>query len=467
MNTFTKYWKFNIQETDYFNSISKHSNNIVNEKINLIQSVHDLKMAHNFKKIISDNPNEYFQCIVPNITYYSFLYWVTIIPKILKDFHHYMIRKEWRKLYNKFGINIYYNSKNIRFLKKISNFILAFKFFTKLSSREELLNHNFNSIKCGDLIYDSYLRFNKKATLNINDYTLILFLHDCYNQIDYYQDLVKTKTIINYYTTYSTYISHGIPVRVFLDKGVNVYVIGYSTFKKLKIKKLSIKDNTQVSPHWLYRNKFKDLENKNNLINLGYKKIKNRLNGSETLDYMDTNQYDFNNKIAFNSKFEGVVFIGDFTDAQHIYRSLVYHDLYLWLIDTIRITQKYKLNVGFKPHPNNKPESKLLIKVLKKKYPDINWIDPKVSNKDIFDSGIKFGVSAYGTVLSELAFNKILAICCGDNPCSDFDFILEAKNKNEYEELIKNANKIKFNNNYHQQLGEFIYMDKIFYSKMR
>ncbi|MBT4246586.1 MAG: hypothetical protein HOD79_04495, partial [Flavobacteriaceae bacterium] len=232
MNTFTKYWKFNIQETDYFNSISKHSNNIVNEKINLIQSVHDLKMAHNFKKIISDNPNEYFQCIVPNITYYSFLYWVTIIPKILKDFHHYMIRKEWRKLYNKFGINIYYNSKNIRFLKKISNFILAFKFFTKLSSREELLNHNFNSIKCGDLIYDSYLRFNKKATLNINDYTLILFLHDCYNQIDYYQDLVKTKTIINYYTTYSTYISHGIPVRVFLDKGVNVYVIGYSTFKK-------------------------------------------------------------------------------------------------------------------------------------------------------------------------------------------------------------------------------------------
>jgi len=37
MNTFTKYWKFNIQETDYFNSISKHSNNIVNEKINLIR----------------------------------------------------------------------------------------------------------------------------------------------------------------------------------------------------------------------------------------------------------------------------------------------------------------------------------------------------------------------------------------------------------------------------------------------
>ena len=279
--------------------------------------------------------------------------------------------------------------------------------------------------------------------------------------------MLNLKKINKYFSSYSTYISHGVPVRVLLNHGVRVFIIGYSTFDNFKIKELNQNDYSQVSPHWRYKKIFKTLKNKKILIDLGLKKIENRLNGLEKLDYMDSDQYDPNKKKNLDSKFDGIVFIGDFTDAQHIYRSLVYDDLYLWFIDTVRIVRKYNLNVGFKPHPNNKPESKIIINNLKNKYPEISWIDPKVSNTSIFESGIKFGISAYGTVLTELAYNNIVPICCGDNPCSDFDFIFEAKNKFDYQNIIKNALKLNLPSDTKKQLGEFIYMDKIYFSKMR
>tara|TARA_B100001564_G_scaffold254129_1_gene216172 strand:+ start:2542 stop:3945 length:1404 start_codon:yes stop_codon:yes gene_type:complete len=465
---YTKYWKFNVEEINYFTSLSKNIKNSKKDNISLIQIAHDLTISNNFKKVITNNSADYFEGIAPNITYYSFWMWILIIPRLLKDFSHFKIRKEWKKLYKKFGVKIYYDSRKISFYKKFSNFILAVKFFCELNDREKLLNHIFKDVKCGDLIYDSYLRYNKKSTVNIKDLTLILFIYDCYNQIIYFKELVNSKKIIKYFSTYSTYISHGIPVRIFLNEGIKVFTIGYSTFDNLKIKELNKSDNWQVSPHWLYKEIFKSLNNKNKLIDLGLKKIKDRLNGLDQLEYMDSNQYDPSyNRVSFRSEYDGVVFIGDFTDAQHIYRSLVYNDLYQWFVDTVRIVKKYKLNVGFKPHPNNKPESKKIIIELKKRFPGISWIDPKVSNRSIFNSNIKYGVSAYGTVLSELAYFNKVPICCGDNPCSNYNFIFEAKNKLDYDKLIKNGLKLKLPDDSKKQLGEFIYMDKIYFSKMR
>jgi hypothetical protein len=467
MIKYFKYWKFNHEENLYFDSIIKTFENNRKEKITLIQLCHDLNLSHNFQKIVSNNESDYFECIAPNISYYSFCIWGTIIPRIAKDFSHFMIRREWKKLYKKFGINHFYDSNQLSKKIKFKNFWKALKFFSKLKSHKSLLDHYFNGIKCGDLIYDSFLRFAKKPTVTLKDFTLLLFIYDCYNQVEYFQSLAKRKKIVKYYSSYSTYISHGIPVRVFLDNQIEVFVIGYSTFNNFKIKKLSRRDNSQVSPHWSYRSIFKDLQNKNQLVDLGIKKLENRLNGKENLDYMKTNQYKADYKFPFESKFDGVVFIGDFTDAQHIYRTLVYRDLYVWFLDTARIVDKYKLNVGFKPHPNNKPESKLLIKKIKNNFKHLNWIDPRVSNISIFNSGIKFGVSAYGTVLSELAYFDILPISCGDNPCSNYNFTFEAKNKNQYENILKNVEKLQFPKNYKNELGESIYMDKIYHSSMR
>ena len=158
---------------------------------------------------------------------------------------------------------------------------------------------------------------------------------------------------------------------------------------------------------------------------------------------------------------DGVVFIGDF-DSQHIYRSMVFNDLYEWLIYTIDLVVEHNLNVGFKPHPNQLEGSRKIINKLKKNYSNIIWIDPHVSNNVIFKSGIKYGISVYGSVLQELAYNKISPISCGDNPTSSFDFVYEAKTKSEYKKLILNHYNLLQPENVEKQIGAFYYMYHIY-----
>ena len=99
---------------------------------------------------------------------------------------------------------------------------------------------------------------------------------------------------------------------------------------------------------------------------------------------------------------------------------------------------------------------------MKNRFPGISWIDSKVSNRSIFNSNIKYGVSAYGTVLSELAYFNKVPICCGDNPCSNYDFIFEAKNKLDYDKLIKNGLKIKLPDDSKQLENSFTWTKFVF-----
>ena len=229
------------------------------------------------------------------------------------------------------------------------------------------------------------------------------------------------------------------------------------------MKELNSKDSTQVKPYWNFKNIFDSLEEKEKYAELGYKQFGKRFQGLNDLSYMKSNQYSNGYEAPpFKYKLDGVVFLGDFFDSQHIYRKMVFNDLYEWLIFTIDLVLINNLNVGFKSHPNQLEGSKKIIKKIKKTYPNLIWIDAEVSNNDIFKSGIKFGVSVYGSVLQELAYNNILPISCAENPTSSFDFVFEAKTKLEYKKLILNHIDLKQPEDIERQIGAFYYMYHIY-----
>ena len=118
IHKYTKYWRFNSKEKSYYKSLKHNLNNIVKDEISLIQICQDLNITHNFRKVINKNENEYFECIEPKISYYSFLSWITIIPKLLKGFSHFIIKRNWKKLYAKLGIKNYHNSNHITITSK-------------------------------------------------------------------------------------------------------------------------------------------------------------------------------------------------------------------------------------------------------------------------------------------------------------------------------------------------------------
>tara|TARA_B100001093_G_scaffold52260_1_gene44341 strand:+ start:28512 stop:29954 length:1443 start_codon:yes stop_codon:yes gene_type:complete len=418
-----------------------------------------------FKKLIENEHLTNFGGIHPRLGYPSFIWCILFFPNLLYRFHHSIIRKKWSKIYRSIGVDVFFQHRRLSPLLKISNFFKAVMFFFQLRCKKKLLKHSFKGILCGDLIYDSYIRFSRKATLNLADLTLIIYIQDCYNQICYFKDLVSNYEIKNYYSSYSTYITHGIPVRVFLKNGVQVYTLAHLNEESynFKVKKLSINDFTQIKPHWTYKKIFKSLENKENLYRIGLTKLKDRFKGINDLDFMKENQFSPNySSPSFRDEYDGVVFIGDFFDSQHIFRTMVFSDLFEWLTHTINLTIKYKLNIGFKPHPNQLDGSRKLINKITKSYPSINWIDPRVSNQLIFNSGIKFGVSVYGSVIPELAYHRIKPICCGDNPASDYNFSFQAHSEEEYDSFILDHQELKFSSNLEEQLGEFYYMNMFY-----
>ena len=438
---------------------------ITTTKITLVQCPQQELFFKTFLKIITNNNKKTYYGINPQLNYSPFFYKVFIFPSLLKTIHLKFIRRKWIKIYKSIGIKKFYYSGDLFLFKKISNFYKALKIYKKIEFKKDVLQIEYKKIKCGDLIYDSYLRFNKKPTVNLNDLSLLFYIADCINQIDYFLEICKKNSIDEYYTSYTTYISHGIPVRVFLENKIDVYSFAHvnEINYNFQVKKLNKFDHLQTKPHLSYRKIFKKLNDRNQLIKLGLDKFKLRFEGKNDLDFMKNNQYD---KGYITPKFDydldGVVFIGDFFDSQHIFKSMVFEDLYEWLIHTINLTLKFNLKIGFKPHPNQLRGSSIILEEIQKKHPRIKWINPLTSNSEIFRSGIKFGISVYGSVLPELAFHKIKPISCGDNPASSYNFIFQASSIKQYDDYILNHVKLNFKSNLMEEIGEFYYMNWIY-----
>ncbi len=117
---------------------------------------------------------------------------------------------------------------------------------------------------------------------------------------------------------------------------------------------------------------------------------------------------------------------------------MIFPDFYEWILYTLNLIDKNNLNIAIKPHPNGLVNNLSVVSDLKREFPNVKWIDSKVSNNTIFNSGIKFGVSVYGTVLYELAFHNIQAISAGDNPTMSFGFVNKPSTIKEYKDYLIN-----------------------------
>lgn len=455
-----KLWYLNSEEK---NSIEtrRFINTENSSRTILIQCLYDNEFFAEYSKILKTNNSYKVIGFFPVVYYYSFTEAILIIPAILKKIHHLIQRVKWKKIYSSIGVNDFQSPLEIPISVKFQNLLKAILFFNKLKTKEQLIKHKFEGILCGDLIYDTYLRFSKKATLKVRDFDLIIYLSTCYDQIWISKKISKSYKFLKYLGTYSTYINSGIIIRVFLENQISTYLINKSYPGEVFYKKLSQNDWRHVKDHSNFSNEFKTL-NSNSLAIKGYKSFGERFKGNNDLKYMKINQYSSKqDEELFSLDFEGVVFLHDFFDSPHIYKSFIFTDFYEWVLFTINLVLKNNLNIAFKPHPNQLPESREIVEKLKKEFPLIHWLDEKLSNSTIFKSNLKFGISVHGTVLAELAYHNLIPIACGDNPTSSFNFVFEAKSLEEYISFISNYKDLILPKDIKKQIGIYYYMNYI------
>lgn len=362
--------------------------------------------------------------------------------------------------------------RNVYPHKDINKVQKTFNFLKKISqTKEEVINLQIEGVIIGDLVYDTYLRFINKATLDLNDPNFDKILYEAVNIYYNVQQLCekyKFKALVN---SYATYIHHGIIARVFLKKNIPVYTVGwyYSLVHRMRGEYLSHANN-----HFQYKKLFNLLDNKQERISSVKTNFEKRFTGDidAATSYMRESAYSSRQnaelkKIDWSNTV--VLLAHCFFDSPHIYRKMLFPDFYEWMTFTLDFfSQNPHIRVIVKEHPNGiKGNDKIFEKLQQKfNYPNIIFIDKKTSQLDIMHNKPKAILTVHGTAAAEFAYMGFPVVALYDNPFTGYDFVHLANTKHEYLELLKNILELNPKQK-KDDILEYYYMHNYFYLKGR
>lgn len=292
-------------------------------------------------------------------------------------------------------------------------------------------------IEVADLLVDSYLRFKPAPEFDVKDPFVRRLVWQALRNVRLAQDYFGRIRPHLYLTSYSTYLEHGIPARVAVHNGVEVWAFGsLNCFgKRLKW------DDTYAPPDFSdYRKVFDSLEGKDNLLEAARQQLVKRLSGGvdAATSYMRQSAYAVSD-IDVPDGLTGavVVFLHDFYDSPHVYPDLVFDDFWQWICFTIEVLRRSGIRFFLKPHPNQIALSDEALSHLRRNYPDLQWLPAGVSNVQLARAGIACGVTVYGTVAHELAYLGVPSIGCARHPHHSFEFCRTARTRDAYEGMLK------------------------------
>lgn len=300
----------------------------------------------------------------------------------------------------------------------------------------------YKEIQLDDLVIDTYLRFKPTARFKINDIFCLYIIWRSLVEIDELSEIFDSKKIQAYFTSYTSYTTHGLPVRVALSKKIKVV-----TFGDLGNFAAEININHRhhsINPDKLYADLKNISDEKMATFRVEARKtLEYRFSGGidSAISYMANNAYntEYNDNIhKTNLKNTTIVFLHDFYDSPNIYDDFIFNDFYDWTVQTVKLLKRYDKRFFIKEHPNQIDANRNVIESLKTKLGNVNWLDIKTDNKELIRGGCICGITAYGTVAGELAYFGIPSISCAKNPHYKFEFCKTASSYSDYEEMIRN-----------------------------
>ncbi len=306
----------------------------------------------------------------------------------------------------------------------------------RLHQQGGLADLRIDGILVGDLVIDSYLRFRPAATVDMADPFLARLLTQMLRDVALAQAWFERARPVLYLSSYSTYIEHGVAVRVALARGIPVRVFGnFVTFGK----RLNVNDPFHAPNGCNYREIAESLADPESALAQARALLESRLDGKidHATSYMRQSAYVYSGEpVPAELRGAVVVFLHDFFDSPHIYADLVFDDFWQWITCTIQTLSEAGIPFFLKPHPNQIPASVEVLKLLHAQFPMLRMLSTRITNRQLVDAGMKAGVTVYGTVGHELAYLGVPVICCARHPHHSFDFCRTARNVTEYKAML-------------------------------
>lgn len=403
---FLLYWKL-IIKSHYFN------------KYNLIGIWH-----HNLRSLKKD------------------LFLIQLVKFIRGKIFFFLLKIKWTKLYKSIGISKIETLETFNLIDIINSIYDAYAIFKK-SEKLKINNLKYKKILIGDLLIDSFIRYRIEPTLDKKSFFFFYIIFKTIVSIKKTENLSKKYKINKYIGCDTVYISHGVPIRMFKEKGIETFSCGELFNYITKVDSI-YSSNTNVLN---YKKYFSLIKNKKLAIQKANKEIEKKFKGVEDQFGKSVSKNPFLYKKRYNypdlMKIKGVVFLHDFYDAPHYYGSMIFNDHYEWTNHILNFIKKNNLSIGVKIHPNAVFDSNKIYELFKKIYPNIVWIKKDISNGYLLKlPNIKFAISNYGSVLYEMAYLDKDAVSAGQNRTSSFKCTYNPKNRLEYEKII-----LKLHNN--------------------
>lgn len=337
----------------------------------------------------------------------------------------------------------------------------------KLKIKEDLLKLKIENILVGDLIYDSYLRRYKKATVDLKDKDFISFFEKSIKIFYFWINFFQSNKVEAIIVSHAVYVE-SIVVRAAIKNNIVCYQCSWDNIFKID----NIRDTAYVEFRH-FKNEYKKFNDnqKKNAINAAKKEINDRFTGKKVGDIHILKKTSFHTHfskeriLSKSEKKKILVATHDFSDAPHGYGNIeadIFIDFYEWIkhLNSMSIKTDYEWYI--KSHPNCLPETELILKDFIKDKPHLKYISNNISNSQIISEGINCVLTVYGTIGWEYAYFKVPVInATPNNPHISYKFNLNPKSLAEYEDMLLNFEKYKINFD-ENEIYEFYFMRYIF-----
>ena len=385
-----------------------------------------------------------------------------------------------RSIYGALGIPILWTKpkpENAAEIKKTAAGLAA-----GIKTKNDLLRLKIGKVLVGDLIYDTFLRENFVATISDEELSGPRILRYIEESVILHEWAKKTaqeqkiRALIQDHQGF--YIYHGILGRHLASFGIPVF--NYVDRDSAGLGKVIWSQEQSGSSHnayWLYSSAFKKLstKEKESGLRMAEQSMKRRLKGAlDDKILPDISAYG-EGRVADLAPYQKdkrpvvLVFMHEFNDAVHCYRSCVFSDFWEWINFLCQEASKTDFCWILKPHPATnllgrdrmKKLSQTCVEKLRQSYPRLNFISEKISNTALLQLRPASAFTMYGTVAHEMAWSGVPVVTCGDHPHIGFDFNHHAKTEQQLKALIQRADSLRMRIS-KKQICEYLFMHYFF-----
>ena len=331
--------------------------------------------------------------------------------------------------------------------------------FPKLQTKSDIESITLDGIWIGDLIYDSYMSFFLKTTIEIKDELFKDFLLTTLCVYVFWNDYFNEHDVMAVNASHCVYVN-AIPLRIAINKDIPAFVSG-----AIHVYRLSKKNLFDSCDFLEYRKIFQSLpvDIRKKGLETAKERIEHRFSGKIGIDM------HYSIKSSFGADKAGSILIKSnrtkvliathcFFDSPHSYGNNLFPDFYEWFDFLGKMTLETDYDWYVKTHPDYLPGTIDVINSFIEKYPKFRLLPADSSHHQIIAEGIDAALTCYGTIGFEYAALGIPVINASlNNPHIAYSFNLHPKNINEYEEIIRSIDKIDLNIN-KNEVYEYYFM---------